>query len=905
MGGWPGTAQLLPDGRVLASGPGASTSWYTFSPDQFGSYQHGTWKAAGSSTFGRQFHPGFVMQDGRYWNGGGEYVTGTTSRATNEIFDPATDTWTAMPDMPQEIADTPTAMLGNGHVMVLSHESTAQYSLWFYPIPTWSVANYWPQWLIGDQEASSLLLQNGEVLVGSGGFALYQPLDNSWNVVADPPASFLPTNGDEMGPMVLLHDGRALVLGGNGHNALFTPPTLAEVNGTWQPAQDTPVPYNHGDAPSVVEPDGKVLTVVTDDQSGEGLAVPVFYEYDPTQDSWTAIPSPGPLDNAETVVMMPLPNGQIWVSGSGASTAYLYTPAGTPQLAWQPSVGSITIPGAQWFKLTGVNLGGSTTGGDFGDDAKMATNFPIVSLTDHQSPPHVWYGRTSGFDDMTPGHTASTWFSVPDAMPDGTYTVHVSANGVKEALTHDITFSGPHATAISGPNYTTGGSATGSVTIDAPAPVGGVEVELSSSNPQVAAVPPSVIVPQGSTGTIFSISGVHPLGSTLIQAFTAANPRISIKKTFGWSITSLSGPPVTSGSTTASWTVTIDNQAPANGVVVNLTSTDTSIVTVPATVTVPQGQKSVSFTVTTVSPQWGQARIYASLMGSTQSQPFGWSVAHFQGPATPTSNVNWTLSLNGGAPPSGIRVGLSSSNPAFAAVPSNVTVPSGSSSTNVAVTVSDPTTGFTDLVAKFADSSSAFDSTSSTRMGWWVTGLSGNQIFRRGTSWPWTVTLGAPAPAGGLNLTVTSSDWGYGYVSPDTIYVPAGQTSATFYATEAADPTEGQSTITVGYGTGAGHSEKSRVLGYQLGYSGPHTVNLSGGGTVHGTITVSPPPPTGGLTCTLQSLQTYVATMPASVTIPGGATSVDVPISVLNTGWTEIEVTCGLWNGGNELDVNP
>jgi hypothetical protein len=50
--------------------------------------------------------------------------------------------------------------------------------------------------------------------------------------------------------------------------------------------------------------------------------------------------------------------------------------------------------------VRGTQLNGLTTGGDFGDDGKMATNFPVVSVVD--SFDQVTYARSHDFDQMAP-----------------------------------------------------------------------------------------------------------------------------------------------------------------------------------------------------------------------------------------------------------------------------------------------------------------------------------------------------------------------------------------------------------------------------------------------------------------------------------------------------------------------
>jgi hypothetical protein len=66
-------------------------------------------------------------------------------------------------------------------------------------------------------------------------------------------------------------------------------------------------------------------------------------------------------------------------------------------------------------------------------------------------------------------------------------------------------------------------------------------------------------------------------------------------------------------------TLTISGAAPTGDFAVNLSSSDTTVATVPVTVTVLAGQTSVDFTVTTsaAAPGSGKITITASKTGST------------------------------------------------------------------------------------------------------------------------------------------------------------------------------------------------------------------------------------------------------------------------------------------------
>jgi hypothetical protein len=688
----PGTAQLLTDGRVLASGPEASAVWYTFTPDAFGSYENGTWAPAARSPVGRLFHPSFVLRDGRYWSGGGEYVVGATTRSASEVYDPVADAWSSLPDMPEEMADTPSAILGDGRLLVLSHRwtSTSAFILSFTPLPTWSLTAPW-SYATGDQESSSATLQDGTVLVGSRLFDVYLPTVGAWLTAAQPPGGagvFERPGDDEMGPILVLPDGRALVLGANEKNALFTPGGM-DGAGSWKAAADTPSGFNHSDAPSAVEPSGKVLSVVTkgDGDTGNDDRTGALYEYDPAGDTWSLVGTPFTFTDVERVILLALPNGQIWASGPGTPTAWLYTPVGAPRPEWRPSIAALTTPDIGGFELTGDRLNGTTPGGDFGDDAKMATNFPIVSFVDAAG--HVSYGRSYDFDDMTPTQCSRAHVAPPPALPDGTYTVHVAASGVGEVRPLQVTFVGPRVAALSTNPAAPGQDALATVTLTAAAPAGGATVSLASSDESVATVPPSVVVPGGAATASFLVHCAAATGGATIQAATLNSPAFAASAVFGWSVTSLSGPPAAPDGTASAWLVELDHPAPPGGLAVGLVSTNPALVTVPASVIVPEGRRRVSFTTRLGDPSAGSARLFATLPGSTQSGPFGWYVATLTGPgsAAPSTVATWTVTLNGPAPTGGLILGLASSDATVAGVPNLVVVAAGQTSATFSVSV--------------------------------------------------------------------------------------------------------------------------------------------------------------------------------------------------------------------------
>jgi hypothetical protein len=148
-------------------------------------------------------------------------------------------------------------------------------------------------------------------------------------------------------------------------------------------------------------------------------------------------------------------------------------------------------------------------------------------------------------------------------------------------------------------------------------------VTLVSGNAAALQVPSPVTVPAGSSSALFSVT-------TLL-----ASPPVTVTATLGSSqvtdsasvslttpdpdVTGLDLSPdsLTAGKVSSA-TVTLDCEAPSGGAVVDLSSSLAGV-TVPAQVTVPQGELSTSFDVTTDGTASGDATITAT-RGSSQQQ---------------------------------------------------------------------------------------------------------------------------------------------------------------------------------------------------------------------------------------------------------------------------------------------
>ena len=176
------------------------------------------------------------------------------------------------------------------------------------------------------------------------------------------------------------------------------------------------------------------------------------------------------------------------------------------------------------------------------------------------------------------------------------------------------------------PSTITGGqSATGTVNLTGPTPSAGALVSLSSANP-AASVPSSITIPANSSSASFTISTTTVTTTTvgnITATYSGASKSaiLTVNPPAPAAISSLTLSPSTIvGGSTATGTVTLTKAAPAGGIVVNLTSSNSIRAKVPATVLIPADALSQVFNITTTATkQKTNVRITASYAGVNKS----------------------------------------------------------------------------------------------------------------------------------------------------------------------------------------------------------------------------------------------------------------------------------------------
>jgi hypothetical protein len=323
-------------------------------------------------------------------------------------------------------------------------------------------------------------------------------------------------------------------------------------------------------------------------------------------------------------------------------------------------------------------------------------------------------------------------------------------------------------------------------------------VPLSSSHPQHASVPASITVPPGATTATFPITTTavpFPFDVTIEAVSTINASRKLALRTPGPRMTSftLSASTVSGG---AALTGTIRFSAPIPPA--PFPATGDAIVTVKSThpavglsqiVIVPIGQTSTTFNIGVRNvPTTTTLEIIAAYDDAVLRAPLT-----VNGSAAALSSLTLNVStLTGGqggvghvtltapAPPGHVLVDLSSTTPAIT-LPPNVTISAGSTTGLFAfnalpVATNTPAT----ISASYGSSNVGAHVTilATETANLWVTGLALKpSTVAGGAASTATVTLNAPAPAGGASVQLSAMSPA---TVPATLTVPAGATTATF-----------------------------------------------------------------------------------------------------------------------------
>ena len=473
------TMLLLTDGTVMCHELDTK-HWHKLTPDGSGStspaqaYINGSWSSLadfnddsnltatqGGPTYAPRFFASAVLADGTVFVCGGEYNNLAVTNKPNdvntvELYDPVANRWTNLraPSGWSRLGDAPTCVLPDGRVLVGNSFLNTNPVAIFDPVTReWQTAAN-----KGDsssEEGFTLLPDETVLTVQCSNIPnseKYIIASDQWvkagNTQVTLPQS-CPGIVPEIGPAILLPDGRVFQVGATGATALYAPPPRPTDLGKWDVGptlnarigsiNQTMFPI---DAPAALLPNGKVLCVGSPSPPCKFPAPSNFFEFDPSDNTATAItantgsgtqtPRNANVPCYMTRLLL-LPTGQVLFS-TGSKSIYVYTPNGSPEAAWKPTISSFDSDMAlgHSYTISGTQLNGLSQACTYGDDTQMATNYPLVQIN-HASTKNRVFLRTSGHSTMgvaTGASTQTTYVTIPPDLPTGQYELVVIANGI-------------------------------------------------------------------------------------------------------------------------------------------------------------------------------------------------------------------------------------------------------------------------------------------------------------------------------------------------------------------------------------------------------------------------------------------------------------------------------------------
>ncbi len=290
----------------------------------------GQWIPTGSPNVARYAHTSTLLNNGKVLIAGGLDDTGATDSA--ELYDPSTNTWSAIAPLPEPRVGHTATKLPDGKILIFGGTDSAsnnvrRAALFDPDTNTWSSFDA-PGWSDGP---TATLLKTGKVLV-VGGYpdghdsfhldwlkdyaSLFDPATRTWTRTGNlPDIRSTPS-------ATLLKDGRVLLAGGYDYDwgcPVYSTQTYDPVTDSWSTGANLPFGWGHT---ATLLPDGRVLAVgVADDGNCGNPTGPAFAElYDPATGLWVRGANAGVYPEGVTSSL--LPDGTVLVAGGRGPGTY-------------------------------------------------------------------------------------------------------------------------------------------------------------------------------------------------------------------------------------------------------------------------------------------------------------------------------------------------------------------------------------------------------------------------------------------------------------------------------------------------------------------------------------------------------------------------------------------------------
>jgi RHS repeat-associated protein len=493
---------------------------------------------------------------------------------------------------------------------------------------------------------------------------------------------------------------------------------------------------------------------------------------------------------------------------------------------------------------------------------------------------------------------AEATFPITTVYVEAPVTVTITATSGSVALSRSLEITPPALDALEVDLGTISGegSATGTFTLTAPAPAGGLTVELTSSNPALIPVPSTIVIPAGADQATFTVTPAAPVATPVQVTITITYHGVSRQVVITVVPPPITGvtmtPPAVEGGGQVSAVVTLQSGAAA-GTQITFSSSNPAV-PAPPTATMSAGATTVQSSVTTAAVTSTQTSVVTATLAptsATASVTVNPPSATLQSVTMPASvigsnTVTGTVTLTGAAPGGGIDVELSNFESGL--VPPYVHVAAGTTQATFPIA--------TELVAT-TETRSFNARFGGTVIAKTLQVLPPDGVIDLMLDEPGTLSMEGERRVGGslmaMWLTVTP-----GSNTTATPTVTSSQYVFQFDEEQWPDPTWqrwiGRPALSVTQPTDVmvtaeydGMVDRQRVVLLPSA----STVSLEsvgvdaviGGSSATGAVALSDVAPAGGITVTLTGSRAGLATVPASVTVPAGETSATFTVTTSAT----------------------
>ncbi|HWD38782.1 MAG TPA: SBBP repeat-containing protein [Fimbriimonas sp.] len=553
--------------------------------------------------------------------------------------------------------------------------------------------------------------------------------------------------------------------------------------------------------------------------------------------------SPAPANGAPVVLSIVSGSAASFSSSGSQSTTTITIPAGsttgsftlfskpvtinssvTIQANYQGSFQNALLNVVPW--LQGLQLSPETVVGGNNASGNVVLSNPapaggatITLISDRPSLASFPNGNTV---TVAAGQTAAT-FTIATAGVAINTPVHITASMLGVNIPQTLTITTASLQSLSfNPTHVAGGvDGIGTLTLNGFAGSDiSINVDSSPHNSAFPSLPQTVVIPKGQSSATFHVA--TPINPPVAQLLVVANMPAQgnynagsasatlFIDTFSLNSFTIDSKNIPSGGT-ATGTVMISSPAPDGGVVVNLSSTNSSLASVPSTVTIAQGEIAASVPI---SAGFADVDTSVKITASRGSKSIPVTVKVLKLPMdleldpaelTGGNPSAGTLTIPVPAPAGGLTFSLKADQPGLVSFPATLTIAEGDTEADFNIGTSSVTqTTTVNFTATYSLSSTTKD-VATAQMVLDPVGVAtitfAPSTVKGGRITQCTVTLQGPAPAGGA--TVVLSQTSNLLALPASIPIDAGKTSRTFSVPAKLVSRNLSTTVTATYNGGA------------------------------------------------------------------------------------------------------